>query len=57
MTASPKGTFVPISRGVRLDAMHLAALRGVTKAIEMMIKLGADVNGTDDQGKTPLHDA
>src|SRR6266436_1718120 len=37
--------------------IHWAALRGETKSIEMMIKLGADVNASDDQGKTPLHDA
>src|SRR5437879_5667575 len=37
--------------------MHRAALRGETKSIEMMLKLGADVNASDDQGRTPLHDA
>lgn len=37
--------------------MHYAALRGETKSIEMMLKLGADVNARDVQGKTPLHDA
>ena len=37
--------------------MHYAALRGETKSIEMMLKLGADVNASDEQGKTPLHDA
>jgi hypothetical protein len=37
--------------------LHYAALRGETNSIEMMLKLGAEVNATDDQGKTPLHDA
>ncbi len=37
--------------------LHRSAMRGETSAIEMLLKLGADVNSPDQHGKTPLHDA
>jgi len=37
--------------------MHRSAMRGETEVVEMLIKLGADVNILDEDGKTPLHDA
>jgi ankyrin repeat protein len=39
------------------ELLHRAAMRGETSAIEMLLKLGADVNSTDQHGKTALHDA
>jgi hypothetical protein len=39
------------------ELLHRSAMRGETRAIEMLLKLGADVNSPDRHGKTPLHDA
>jgi ankyrin repeat protein len=37
--------------------MHMSAMRGETGAIEMMLKMGAEVDSRDKDRKTPLHDA
>lgn len=37
--------------------LHQSAMRGETSAVEMLLNLGVDVNGADQQGRTPLHDA
>jgi ankyrin repeat protein len=37
--------------------LHQSAMRGETPAVEMLLNLGADVNGADQQGRPPLHDA
>jgi ankyrin repeat protein len=39
------------------ELLHRSAMRGETAAIEMLLKLGVDVNSVDSHGKTPLHDA
>jgi ankyrin repeat protein len=39
------------------ELLHQAALRGQTSSIEMLLKLGADVNSAGKDGETPLHDA
>jgi len=39
------------------ELLHRSAMPGETAAIEMLLKLGADVNSPDQHGKTPLHDA
>ncbi len=39
------------------ELLHRSAMRGDTSAIEMLLKLGADVNSADLHGKTALHDA
>ena len=39
------------------DLLHRAALRGHTLSIEMLLKLGVEVNVTDKHGRTALHDA
>ena len=39
------------------ELLHQAALRGHTLSIEMLLKLGVEVNATDKQGRTALHDA
>src|SRR6267154_491149 len=39
------------------ELLHRSAMRGDTDAIEMLLKLGADVNSADQHGKTALHDA
>jgi ankyrin repeat protein len=37
--------------------LHQSAMRGETSSVEMLLSLGADVNGADEHGRTPLHDA
>lgn len=39
------------------ELLHRSAMRGEAGAIEMLLKLGADVNSADKHGKTALHDA
>ena len=39
------------------ELLHRSAMRGDSAAIEMLLKLGADVNSADQHGKTALHDA
>src|SRR5271154_4328659 len=39
------------------ELLHQAALRGQTSSIEMILKLGADVNSAGKDGETPLHGA
>lgn len=39
------------------ELLHQAALRGKTATIEMLLKLGADPNRADKNGRTALHDA
>src|SRR5258708_33933372 len=39
------------------ELLHRSAMRGDTGAIEMLLKLGADVNSADQNGKTALQDA
>lgn len=38
-------------------ALHLAARRGLTRAVKQLIQANADVNAQDNYGDTPLHDA
>ncbi len=38
-------------------AMHIAAERGFSKTINILVELGANVNATDHQKETPLHRA
>ena len=35
--------------------LHIAALRGNLRAVELLIKAGVDVNRQGDMGYTPLH--
>ena len=35
--------------------MHIAVLSGQTEAVKKLIKLGADVNSTNNKGSTALH--
>ncbi len=35
--------------------LHVAALRGSARAVELLIKAGVDVNHQGDMGETPLH--
>jgi len=35
--------------------LHIAALQGNLRAVELLIKAGLDVNGQGDMGYTPLH--
>lgn len=35
-------------------ALHIAAVAGYDEAVEVLVELGADVNATDKDGKTPL---
>jgi C-terminal processing protease CtpA/Prc len=37
--------------------LHLAALDGQAEIAMLLLKAGADVNGRNETGKTPLHDA
>lgn len=39
------------------SAMHIAAERGFSKTIDILVELGADINATDSQKETPLHRA
>ena len=38
------------------ELLHYAALRGNTLSIDMLLKLGAEANMTDNHGRTALHD-
>ncbi|MEO8024980.1 MAG: ankyrin repeat domain-containing protein [Bryobacteraceae bacterium] len=39
------------------EVLHRAAMRGETAAVEMYLRMGADVNAADSAGRSPLHDA
>ncbi|EKX53179.1 hypothetical protein GUITHDRAFT_64487, partial [Guillardia theta CCMP2712] len=38
-------------------ALHLACLYGMKEIVDLLIQRGEDVNATDQEGSTPLHDA
>lgn len=38
-------------------AMHIAAERGFSKTIELLVELGANINAQDNHKETPLHRA
>lgn len=40
-----------------ITALHIAARRGLTRAVKQLIEAKADVNAQDEYGDTPLHDA
>lgn len=35
--------------------IHLAAIRNRAEIVDLLIEYGADLNGKDDEGRTPLH--
>jgi len=37
------------------SALHLAAQKGFTDIVKLLIESGADVNAKNDYGLTPLH--
>jgi len=37
--------------------LHYAALRGDSRAVNILLRLGANPNGRGDMGATPLHNA
>ena len=41
--------------GNRATPLHFAALSGLLKNAQVLIKFGAPVNMQDDDGNTPLH--
>lgn len=37
------------------SCLHIAALRGDYRAVELLVKAGLDINQPGDMGNTPLH--
>jgi len=37
------------------SCLHIAAIRGDIRAVELLIKAGLDINKPGDMGNTPLH--
>jgi ankyrin repeat protein len=44
-------------KGVHMSALHLYASSGWEPAVEILLKLGANVNVRDNHGNAPLHNA
>jgi ankyrin repeat protein len=52
---TPDENYANITGPNRTTALHLAALRGYTQGVKILIEKGAVVNARDDNGKTPLY--
>lgn len=42
------------TQDIGLTPLHFAAMSGAGKAVDALLSLGADINATDNSGKTPL---
>ena len=51
----PKQLILDITNQYGITPLHYACFHGSKKAMDLLIDLGANINGVDQEGNTPLH--